>query len=70
MRSVKMKLFRYICAGIIFILAAYLGYRCIGEISRTYILLFGLVVCCGMIVLLDGGRSTARQEQKKKNYHS
>lgn len=62
-----MKLFRYICAGIIFALAAYLGYRCIGEISRTYILLFALVFCCGMIVLLDGGRNTKHRARKKRN---
>lgn len=52
-----MKAFRYICASIIFALAGYLGYRCLGEISRTYTLLFLIVLCCGMIVLLDGGRS-------------
>ena len=61
----KMKLFRYICSAIIFALAGYLGYRCIGEISRTYILLFLLVFCCGMIVLLDGGRKTNASVCKK-----
>ena len=60
-----MKLFRYTCSAIIFALAGYLGYRCIGEISRTYILLFLLVFCCGMIVLLDGGRKTNASVCKK-----
>ena len=61
----KMKLFRYICSTIIFALAAYLGYRCIGEISRTYILLFIMVFCCGMIVFLDGGRQANAPVHKK-----
>lgn len=60
-----MKLFRYICSTIIFAITGYLGYRCIGEISHTYILLFVIVFCCGMIVLLDGGRSTNASVRKK-----
>lgn len=59
-----MKAFKYICAALIFAIAAYNGYRCIGQISPMYFDFFVITLLCGVVVLLDGGRSNAKSRKK------
>ncbi len=60
-----MKAFKYICSSIIIAIAAYLGYRSLGEISQMYFDFFILTLLCGVFVLFDGGRKVNETARKK-----
>ena len=50
-----MKVFKYICASIIFALSGYCAYNCIGKICHLPYIAFILTFSIGMIVVADGG---------------
>ncbi len=59
-----MKAFKYICAALIFAITAYNGYICLGQISPMYFDFFIITLLCGVVVLLDGGRSNAESRKE------
>jgi hypothetical protein len=51
-----MKIYRWITAIIIFAIAGYCGYLCMGQLAAAPYCIFAMCLGCGVLVLLDGGR--------------
>jgi len=60
-----MKVFRFICASIIFSIAGHCAYNCIDKICYMPYLAFIFTFSLGMIVLCDGGLNRNASGKKK-----
>mgnify|MGYP003294028337 CR=1 FL=1 len=60
-----MKIFRYICASIIFAASGYCAYNCIDKLSDLPYIAFLLTFSLGVIVLCDGGLNRNASGKKK-----
>lgn len=59
-----MKAFRYICAALIFSVAAFFGHKSIDALTTMYLHFAIIAFGCGLIVLLDGGRKRNAKSRK------
>jgi hypothetical protein len=49
-----MKAFRFICAALIFAIAAYSTYKTVGNLSASPYCFIGLMLICFYLVITDG----------------